>query len=738
MNFRSRKLFVWLISFGAVLTVFLLYSLLSGTARIEIDIDTDSEAVDTNSDFDAKVGVVGDVGVGPVEVARFTDLNKDKQIEREFGFEKLLHKSGDEWAIEKPFMNIFRSSFKCYITADKGDVQVETAAGKTSPKDAKLTGNVVIHIVPEKGSSMGEGFIYLDDVIYISEKSQFSTDGPVRFTSQDANMLATGMELVYNDELGQLEFLRIINLESLHIRSSSQSMLFSSRQPRDAGPADTDLAPPKRFAKASSKVQTAGTPKAGKTETSATPGKKVAEQAEGQKYRCLFSKNVFIDHPEQVVLTDELFINNIFEPKGSGPSSAEADPCAAAGVQTSPDISKQDVASAPSASERQDRASADIVVTCDNGIFVTPIDSTKVYGSSVKPPADDMTIKPGKTLISSDDVNDRATFIAQRIDYDYGTGAGGIVASGPSELTFYANDIAGAPTTVPVTVTTQEKATFLPAENQAVFEGDCVCRMLRSDSGVEQEYTLSAPRLTVNLYRDKERSSAGSVNAVEHLTADEGVVQLANAKWEARKARKAPAGDRKLLGFVKLKCHRFDYDPANQFFLATGPDGLIAADHSKLSPQKIRRRKTEKFSLRKPCYAVLRGFDTLKYHLDSDHLVADSESGQMLIDYFPVFAGEAGEQIEAGASHIEAVLYETRERKLELSTLSAAAGISYREKDRQFAGSKLFYDASRSLMTIVGDETQPCLYNGAHVDQIEYNLKTESVKTTIAGPGQLQ
>jgi hypothetical protein len=433
-----------------------------------------------------------------------------------------------------------------------------------------------------------------------------------------------------------------------------------------------------------------------------------------------------------VILTDELFINNIFEPKGPGPSSTEADPCAAAGVQTSPDSSKQDAASGPGMSERQDKASTDIAVTCDNGIFITPMDSTSVYGSSVKPPAADTTIKAGKGLINSDDVNNRPTFIAQRIDYDYGVSVGDIVASGLSELTFYANDVADAPTAVPVIVTTREKATFLPAKNQAVFEGDCVCRIFWADSGVEQEHTLSAPRLTVNLYKDKKRGSASSINAIEHLTADGGVVQLANAKW------KAPADTKKLLGFVKLKCRRFDYNPAEELFLAAGPDGLIAADHSKLPPPTRRRKRTEKFSLRQPCYAVLRGFDTLKYHLDSDYLVADSKSGQMLIDYFPVVESEYDEQIEAGASHIEAVLYETQEKKLELSTLTAAAGISYREKDRQFAGSKLFYNADESLMTIVGDETQPCLYNGAHVDQIKYNLKTDRVKTRITGPGQLQ
>jgi hypothetical protein len=173
-------------------------------------------------------------------------------------------------------------------------------------------------------------------------------------------------------------------------------------------------------------------------------------------------------------------------------------------------------------------------------------------------------------------------------------------------------------------------------------------------------------------------------------------------------------------------------------FLATGPDGLIAADHSKLIQEKRQRKKSEKFSLSQPCYAVLRGFDTLKYHLDSDYFVADSNLGQMPIDYFPVVDGKPGEHIEAGASHVEANLSETKEKKLELSTLSATPSISYREKDKQFAGSKLFYNANESLMTISGDERQPCLYNGAHVDQIEYNLKTDSIKTMITGPGQLQ
>ena len=231
MSFKSRKLYVWLISAGAVLVIYLLYNLISRTPPIEIDTGAkfaDTAAESNTGEFDSKIGMVGGVGVGTIQKAKYTHLNAKKQVDREFGFEKLLHAEGDEWEIEKPYMNIFRGNLKCYMTADEGKVQVEDAVGRATPKDATLTGNVVIHILPEKGSNIKEGFIYLDDVIFISEKSQFSTAGPVKFTSQDAQMLGKGLELVYNDELDRLEFLKIIALETLRIRQSSKASLFSS------------------------------------------------------------------------------------------------------------------------------------------------------------------------------------------------------------------------------------------------------------------------------------------------------------------------------------------------------------------------------------------------------------------------------------------------------------------------------------------------------------------------------
>ena len=173
MGFKSRRFYVWLISLGAVLVVYLLYSQLSETPKIKIDAGKETVSDSNLGDFDSKIGMVGDVGVGTVKVAKFITLNKNKSVDRELCFEKLLHKIGKEWDVEKPYMNIFRRNLKCHITAERGQIQIEDTVGRPSPKDATLTGNVVIHILPESGSDIKESFIYLD-TSFLSAKNRNS------------------------------------------------------------------------------------------------------------------------------------------------------------------------------------------------------------------------------------------------------------------------------------------------------------------------------------------------------------------------------------------------------------------------------------------------------------------------------------------------------------------------------------------------------------------------------------
>ena len=727
---NSRKFRICLISLGAVLAVYLLYSRISKTPRIEIDRETESFITDSNiTDVNGKVGMIGDVGVGKVQVAEFITRNKKtKEVENIFGFNKLLHDTGKEWEMEKPYMNLFRRDLGCYVTADRGRTTIETAGGRSSPKDAEFTGNVVVHIVPEASSDVKESFIYLDDITFISDKSHFSTPGPVKYVSQDAQMLGTGLELIYNDRLERLEFLKIAHLESMRLKSTQAASFPTATaetgRPPDANSRITTQQPDKTVAVDDS-------PKA---EISPDANAHAPGQEEGQHYRCVFSKNVLIDSPEQLIFAqEELTINNIFRPKDSGAQSDKADPNGADQVkkttaENADNVQKElEPNSAVSANlvVKTEQGPNDIVVTCDNGFVVTPMDSPKTDTNSVKVSSEQLIKTAGERLKKLKEVNGRTILIAQKIDYCAATRD--TLASGYSELIFYTGDPISAEandTVVPVKITAHKKTQFLPALNQAVFEGDCVLTMLREDANSRQKYTLSAPKLTVDLPTDKAQQPAASVANIEHLTAAGGTVRLAILK----------TAKEKLLGGIELKCSRVDYDTGQQLFLATGP-GVIKVDNSKISDPNA---EAGRFSLRRQCYVLVQNFDTLKYFLETNQIIAEAESGRVVIDYFPVVDGKYGQYVTAKANRIEAFLYETPTGQTELSTLHATGGVTYEEEDMEFEGSELFYDAKKFKIDVQGDELQPCYFNGALVDAIEYDLKTGKVKANIVGPGALQ
>ncbi len=686
---------------GVIFVVYLLYSQYSDTPKIKVDTGGDSVGVIGGLGDSNDIGMVGDVGIGSVEVAEFISLNKNREVDRKWGFKKLLHKEGSEWELEAPYMNIYRRNFICQITADGGKVQMETTIGKPAPKDASLVGNVVIHIQPRSSSSVKETFIYLDDIIFISEKAQFSTVGPVKLVSEDILMLGRGLEIVYNDELGRLELLRINNLETLRVKQSpSKTSLLSSQQ------TDTD----------------GGTSDANQLQT--TPPTKPAED---KGYSCLFSKNVVIDAPEQLVVADEIVINNLLFADDSGEKPNETG--TVSDVNTKAD--DVPVISASKPYELPEQQLTDIVITCDDGIYVVPMESPRVK-TSVEAHATTVIEIPK----DFNDIKNRTTFIAQRIDCDYGESTSSIRASGWSEITFYPDDVMGSATTVPVKITAHKKAEFLPAANQVIFEGDSVCTMTRQEAGIQQKHTLSAPKLTIELSSDKSKQSSKSAPGIRYVVADGGTVKLSTVNMS----------EGQLLGGVELKCLRFDFDTTEQTFLATGP-GIIKVDNSKI-PIPKKKRKVSKFGLRKRCYALVDGFETLKYFLESNHVVASSQSQEIHIGYIPIIKGKKEEQVvKATASHIEADLIKTATGQSELSTLIAKGGITYEEefykknikkKTIQFVGSEFHYDATKGMIYAWGDGAQPCLLNGALVDGIKYNLKSGRIKAAIVGPGTLQ
>jgi len=712
-GFKSRRFVLWLVSLACVLLIYGLYSRINRAPDIKIE----AGAARSDSVADGTVGMVGEVGVGTVQVARFTELDKYKRVEREFGFEKLLHSQGEKWDLQKPFMDIYRPGFKCSITADNGQVTVETAGGKTIPKDAVLTDNVVIHILPNGSGDIEESFIYLDDISYVSDRSQFWTDGPVRFVSRSAQMLGRGLEIIYNKRLGRLEFLKITDLERLHLKTRRRDLLSSKKPDGQEVVKNVGLGVAKSESPADAPKSGSKSAKSGSVKT------QKSDQVEEELYSCVFSKNVFVDCPEQLIFADTLSINDIVisstkDDRQVSGGDAKADAKNAQGGTASPaDGSKKSVAIKPP--EQTD----DIVVTCDDGFVVLPMESSLLHKSSVK-------IKQfGKIIEKSNqyfgDANGRTTFAANRIDYS--TSSEDVVARGGSQLSFYVSDdmesASGELSRVPVKIRANKKAKFIPHANEVIFEGECRCTMVSEKAaGWRQEYSLSAPRVSVYLSETGGKKLGTYPAQIEHLTADGGRVQLANAKRT----------NEKLLGFSKLKCLRFDYDPGKGLCTAKGP-GLIAIDNSKIYLQE---ESENKFDLQQQCYALMEGFESLKYWLNSGRIVADSEKQQIGIGYIGPGKKQQQRKVKATASHIEADIEKVGDGRNELAWLRATGGVSYQEADIQFVGSEMFYDAEKGLLTAKGSDFEPCLLNGVPVDGVRYDLKTgRAVKSKIVAPG---
>jgi hypothetical protein len=708
MNLKLRTILIGLISLAAVLAVFMFYNQIS--KEPQSDIDRVPHLIDVNaqgniSDVNGEIGRIAGVGIFSLSKPVFQHL-KNGKVDRELGFEELLHQVEGQWEVEKPYINVFQTNFKCFISADTGRIQVDTAGGRPNPKDATLAGNVVIHVLPESGSNIKESFIYLDDLVFVSEESSCSTAGKVKFISEDADMAGSGMELLYNSELERLELFKIIHVESLHLRGAQKGLFSGIGKNTEHSSEDISA------------------DNAGKSKEMLTAGKQATDPKQGEYYKCVLSKNVVIDAAEQLIFAkDSVSINNIFWQRASEKESKESRK-AQTTEQNDAGTSKSSVSpnSQPTEPAQESR---DTIVTCDNGIVVIPMSSDALQNNSDKPGSDNGNVTYAGPAWDFNDIGGRTTFITGRIEYDVSTGDA--VADGPSELTSYVdmNDFAGErtnKTSVPLVVTSKKDVVFLSAKRQTVFEGDCVCSMLRAEpNNIEQKYTLSAPKLVANI-GSRVKTPASHI---EHLTAEGGIVKL-------RSVKKANG---ELLGGVELDCLRADYDAGQELFTAMGP-GMIRLNNSKAAEPNER---TGGLSLRQPCYAFLRDFATLKYFPNANRIVADAEPGRALqIIYIPVVQGKYDEQQEATATHAEAVLAQTVGGQTELSTLTATGAISYKDKENTFTGGKLLYDHQQNMMKIQGDGSNPCYYNGTIVDEIEYYLATRKVKFRVVGPSILQ
>jgi uncharacterized protein (UPF0262 family) len=192
--------------------------------------------------------------------------------------------------------------------------------------------------------------------------------------------------------------------------------------------------------------------------------------------------------------------------------------------------------------------------------------------------------------------------------------------------------------------------------------------------------------------------------------------------------------EQEILGGFEVKCADIDYDGDPQLFLATGP-GEVRVDNTKIPEPN---EDAGRFGMRRKSYSIVESFDTLKYFIETDKIVAEAGGEGVVVHYFPIKDSKYDQHIIITSSHIEAFLYETTDGQTELSRLHATDGVTYEEEGMEFKGSELFYDAVKGVITVEGDDSQPCILNGSLVDKIEYDLKTGRKKFKLVGPGTLQ
>lgn len=361
----------------------------------------------TQSDYELDLPDSGDNAqpIGPTTLIGLDQsyyITRDpvtRQVTRVFGFSRLNNPGSQSvrWEVEKPYILFYESSYQCRIDADNGLIQTERSGTSISPKDGQLEGNVVIHIKPHPGSRMAETTLLLDDLLFSSERTEFSTDGPVRVISSQVELSGRGLVLLINAVDGQVEYLHILDLESLRLKDFVQA---ENRQlaVNPLIPVNTQK----------TETQSEKTPvvRAAQDKKSSTLIPPAATQADNQQpdatrrlYQCVIEDNVMIRYGDQIVVAgaDQVNIQNVFiarqedqtpEFSGSTPakarSSVQPDTIGAMSdtVERPREAVQKETAEAvqPGQAGRDD--SRDVVVTCDGGIVVKPMPKADSDGSA--------------------------------------------------------------------------------------------------------------------------------------------------------------------------------------------------------------------------------------------------------------------------------------------------------------------------------------------------------------------
>jgi hypothetical protein len=123
-------------------------------------------------------------------------------------------------------------------------------------------------------------------------------------------------------------------------------------------------------------------------------------------------------------------------------------------------------------------------------------------------------------IISLSDQSKIAEFAANKIVYD--SSIENVSAIGLSRLRYFADDTGDSLGDVPITITARDSVQFSLASNQALFRGQCVCTMIRADTGTARKYRLTAPEVAVDI-ASSDSGLFGS-DGISYLTAGDNAV----------------------------------------------------------------------------------------------------------------------------------------------------------------------------------------------------------------------
>jgi len=759
---KRRQLLVWLTAFALVAVAYLSYNRLVYTPPIQTQPGERGGAGFDVPELDTDSARIGEAVVGTVEKSEYIVLDDNKNVKRVFGFARLLNPDAgtEEWKLQEPYMKIYEHAVRYEIVSDRGTCRVETVAGNPSPASAHLIDNVKIHILPEKVDGPPASTICLDDLSYDSERSEFKTDGPITITSRDGLMEGNGMQLIYNDALGRVEYLNIKDLHYLHLKdvstvSSSEtggegSRISSGRATTGSGravlPAEQS-APPEKGADTSVFTGDGAPPLTTDTESAAPvraePGNR------NDRYICRLERDVVIRYGGRIVAegADEVTISNILlsgwpeqeraavsgadsaEPNGVSDSKSGAKSVAATAVSheavSSTDSaageigpSVADSGTIDTVGEPTDEAE-DVFVTCKGPMTIQPVNSIlNITGATIQ-----RTGRPIITPAGGRQVEHPARFVADKIDYDMDTDHA--FATGPVKFVFYVSDPNHPDSSrepVPVVITADDNAEFFGDDNRVVFNGNVVGTRRTQRPAFIQTSTFRGRKLIVDLAQTGPDSTD-----IRHVAVVGGKVRLESVR----------SVDEVAVNHVRLSCSRIDYEASDEIVIASGPGDIQINNENAPTPSE--QEADKKISLQRPCYALIRGFDELRWFTTANRITADGKTDSVNMSYLPIVEGKLGRVVRAATTHIEANFREISTGQSELATLHTTGGVTYREVGgNEFVGDTLFYDAQKSLITVAGSDEVPCLLNGALADRIKYNLETGKAKTELASsPGTI-